>query len=216
MPLSLEDIFGYSDRGMQESDEALGAAAGTTSMQAQAKLRAMAKARNLQSSTLGLIGSVTATAIGTALPIPALPAGLAISASVNPPKNYKPVRLMVSIDISAVDSTTTPQTNGASANGPNALYLVGASSNGDNVMPLAQGNGVAAGSGAISCSAYANVTVGGGISWKTIWANSPAIINFIMSPAIVRLLPAWTPVGLTTYVFTVSASIFGPMWDPRH
>jgi hypothetical protein len=215
--MKLAALMGESSRGPQDAD-VLGFTPGTQITPAHVatmrKLKAAARSRNMQSSNLGVIGTATATATGSANPINATN-GLSIAASIVPQKNYKPLKLMVGLEIVATDSASTPVTNAVFLSGPGALYLIGAASCGDNLFPVNPGVGFGAGSGAVSCSAYPNNGIGNGISWKEIWAFGTFQINFVATPTVIYSLPTWSPSGLVTYTFRVTATVFGPMWDAQ-
>lgn len=216
--MKLAALLGESSRGPQDDDSILGLVPGRPATPQQVaqvrKLAAAAKRRNMQSSNLGVIGTTTATATGSANPIDATN-GLSIAATIVPQKNYKPLKLMVGLEIIATDSATTPVTNAVALSGPLGLYLVGAASCGDNLFPVNPGVGFGAGSGAVSCSSYPNNGIGNGISWKEIWAFGTFQINFVASSSVIYEMPTWSPTGTVTYTFRVAATVFGPMWDAQ-
>jgi hypothetical protein len=117
--MKLAALMGEESRGPQDASF-LGLVPGATvtpqHVATVRKLAQAARSRNMQSSNLGLTGTLTLTATGKANPISA--ANQQIIASINPQKNYKPLKLMVYAEIVATDSSSTPVTNAVGLSGP--------------------------------------------------------------------------------------------------
>lgn len=213
--LTMSDLLGEDSRGFNDPT-LLGASvpqALATPAHRQAALSIL-RQKNVSSSNLGFSGNSTANVAIAA-------AGVQITATTIPQKNFKCAKLMVAVTGSVTDSGTVARTAYFGSNIANGVYLMGATASGDNLFPVAQSTTSGNGTGAMNCAFYPSNGLGNGVSWKMIKAGLQASLTFLVGQNGIYALATAAffnqfgvvPFGALTFNVTVDGGMFGPQWD---